>query len=152
MKPLIVLIASFLAVLVFSRLFGSWNTIFAGNVSMAVMLVFTAIGHFIFPKGMLMMLPMAVPFKRTVVFGTAWLEVAAAIGLLIPATRSLTALLLMLFFISVLPANINAALKKVDFEKADHSGNDISYLWIRIPLQVVFILWVWYFGIIAGQT
>ena len=149
MKPTLVLISTFIAVLLISRLFGHWNIILAGNASMSAMLVFTAIGHFVYPRGMVMMLPNIIPFKTTVIYATAIIEIFAAIGLLIPATRPLTALLLMLFFITVLPANINAALKKVDFEKANHSGKSTGYLWFRIPLQIVFILWVWYFGIIA---
>jgi len=149
MKPLIVLNSVFIAVLLISRLFGSWNYILAGNAAMSAMLVFTAIGHFLYPRGMAMMLPDFIPFKKSVVYISAVLEVAAAIGLLIPEARAITSLLLMLFFITVLPANINAAIKKVDFERGDHSGRDVNYLWFRIPLQVVFVLWVWYFGIIA---
>ena len=149
MKPLVVLNASFLAIFLCTGLFGTWNAILAGNAAMAAMMVFTAIGHFVFPRGMVMMLPDIIPFKVTIIYVTACLEMLAAIGLLVPATRSSTALMLMFFFIMVLPANINAALKKVNFEKADYSGNDAGYLWFRVPLQIVFILWVWYFGIIA---
>ncbi len=149
MKPLVVLNASFLAVFLCTGIFGNWNAILAGNVAMAVMMVFTAIGHFVYPRGMVMMLPDIIPFKVTIIYVTACLEILAAIGLIIPATRSLTALLLILFFIMVLPANINAALRKVDFEKADYSGNDKIYLWFRVPLQILFIIWAWYFGIFA---
>ena len=149
MKPTLVLISSFFAVLIISRLFGSWDFILAGNASMAAMLVFTAIGHFVYPRGMVMMLPNIIPYKTAIIYATAVLEILAAVGLLLPATRSLTALLLMLFFIAVLPANINAAFKKVDYRKATYSGNNSNYLWIRIPMQVLFILWVWYFGIFA---
>jgi uncharacterized membrane protein len=149
MKPLLVLNSVFIFVLLFSRLFGTWNYIFAGNAAMAAMLLFTAIGHFVFPRGMVMMLPDFVPYKKSIVFLTGVLEFVAAIGLLVAATRHMTSLFLMFFFIMVLPANINAAIKKVDFQKADHSGKGIDYLWFRIPLQIVFFLWVWYFGIIA---
>ena len=149
MKPLFVLNSVFIAVLLFSRAFGSWDYILAGNAAMAAMLLFTAVGHFLFPTGMVMMLPEFVPYKRAMVFLTGIFEVAAAIGLLIPDTRHLSALFLMLFFIMVLPANINAAIKKVDFEKADNSGKGVDYLWFRVPLQIVFFLWAWYFGIIA---
>lgn len=149
MKPLIILISTFIAILVCSRFFGSWNYILAGNVAMAAMLLFTAIGHFLFPKGMAMMLPGFIPLKNEIVFLTGVLEVSAAIGLLINGTRHITSLALILFFILVLPANINAAIKKVDFEKADHTGQGIDYLWFRVPLQIIFLFWVWFFGILA---
>jgi len=46
-----------------------------------------------------------------------------------------------------LPANINAARKHTDFQKATNEGNGMIYLWFRIPLQVLFIAWVFYFSI-----
>jgi hypothetical protein len=46
-----------------------------------------------------------------------------------------------------LSANINAAIHKVDYEKATYEGPGISYLWFRIPLQLLFIAWVAYFGL-----
>ncbi|MEI9807832.1 MAG: hypothetical protein WDO16_08115 [Bacteroidota bacterium] len=55
--------------------------------------------------------------------------------------------MLIIFFIIILPVNINAAIHKVNMEKANHTGNEVNYLWFRIPLQLLFILWVWYFGL-----
>jgi uncharacterized membrane protein len=40
-------------------------------------------------------------------------EIAAAIGLLIPKLQIMTAWLLLLFFVLILPANIQAAIKKL---------------------------------------
>jgi len=50
-------------------------------------------------------------------------------------------------FILILPANVYAAINKIDYEKGNYSGNGLKYLWFRIPLQIFFIEWVWYFGI-----
>ena len=148
MKPLFVLLVSFgIAFILIKITGGYWNFISAGNISMSLMLLFTAIGHFKFPKGMTMMMPDVVPFKKQLVLFTGFIEIAAAIGLAIPATRHITSVLLIIFFILILPANINAAIKKVDYEKGTYDGEGIKYLWIRVPLQVFFILWIWYFGI-----
>lgn len=99
MKPLIVLLAIFCLALVGTRVVGpDWNPTFAGNLAMAVMLMFTALGHFKFADGMALMVPEFMPFKRELVLGTGIIEIIAAIGLLIPAYRSLTALLLIIFF------------------------------------------------------
>jgi uncharacterized membrane protein len=107
------------------------------------MLLFTAIGHFIFTAGMMIMIPDVIPFKREVVIFTGIFEIAAAVGLHLPKYRQLTAWLLILFFIAVLPANIKAAIEQVDYRDATNIGNDITYLWFRVPLQILFIIWTY---------
>ncbi len=152
MKPLVVLLsASIIALLLNHFILGGWDHVFAGNIAMAVMLIFTAIGHFIYSKGVRMMVPGFLPAKNTLVYITAVFEVLFAIGLCIPSTRRLSADLLILFFLLILPANINAAQKGVDYEHASYQGRGINYLWLRIPMQIFFIVWVAYFGIIMDQ-
>ncbi|RZL97183.1 MAG: hypothetical protein EOO88_62895 [Pedobacter sp.] len=146
MKPLLVLIAAFLISLVGLEVFsGEWNYRLAGNIAMACMLLFTAIGHFAFTKGMTMMLPDIVPFKKELVYLTGVIEVAAAIGLLVNPLREMTAILLIVFFVLLLPANIHAALKNVDYQKGTYDGQGLTYLWFRVPLQLFFISWIVYF-------
>lgn len=147
MKPLVVLLVTFSLALAGTKLFNSnWNYVFAGNLAMSAMLLFTAIGHFAFPKGMSMMIPKIIPCKTLLVYLTGIIEIAAAVGLLIPSLRHATAIMLIIFFVCILPANINAAINKVDFEKGTNHGSGLNYLWFRVPLQVLFIGWVWYFG------
>ena len=114
---------------------------------MSIMLFFTAIAHFAFNEGMAMMLPPFVPYKKLIVYITGLIEILAGIGLLIKPYRHTISFLLIIFFIAILPANIYAAIKKVNYEKGNYSGSDLKYLWFRIPLQIFFIEWVWYFGI-----
>jgi uncharacterized membrane protein len=148
-KPLFVLLSSFGIALLALRIFDQrWNFIFAGNFAMSVMLLFTAMGHFAFSKGMMMMLPDFIPFKRQVIYGTGLIEILAAIGLFIPSYRHLTSIALVIFFVLILPSNVYAAIKKVNYQKGTYDGNEINYLWFRIPLQIFFIEWVWYFGIL----
>ena len=148
MKPLIVLLATFLlSCLLYFVLTGNANVNMSGSIGMAAMLVFTSIAHFAFYKGMMLMLPPFVPFKRFTVYFTGVIEIVAAVGLLIPALRYTSALLIIVFFVLLLPANIYASTKKVNLEKADYTGNGLSYLWFRIPLQALFIAWVWYFSV-----
>jgi uncharacterized membrane protein len=148
MKPLFVLIGAFLLTAVITKaIAGQWDWMLAGNAAMSAMLLFTAIGHFAFTKGMTMMLPDFVPFRKALVYLTGVIEVAAAVGLLIPGLRHLTAILLIVFFVLILPANIHAAIKKVDYQKGTYEGSGPGYLWFRIPLQILFIGWVWYFSI-----
>jgi len=94
-----------------------------------------------------MMMPAFIPLKKALVWLTGFIEIFAAIGLLIPSVRELTSRLLIVFFILILPVNIQAAINKVDYQKASYTGSGLSYLWFRVPLQLLFIAWVWYFGI-----
>lgn len=114
---------------------------------MSIMLLFTSIGHFAFTKGMEMMIPTIIPYKRTMVYLTGVIEICAAVGLLLGSTRELTAWLLILFFILLLPANIYAAMKHVDYQKGTFEGSGVGYLWFRVPLQVLFIIWTYFFAI-----
>ena len=148
MKPLFVLLIVFGITAAISKVFyHQWNSEFAGNLAMSIMLFFTAMAHFAFNKGMAMMLPPFIPFKKVIVYVTGLIEILAGVGLLIKPYRHITSVLLIIFFILILPANVYAAINKVDYEKGNYSGNDLKYLWFRIPLQIFFIEWVWYFGI-----
>jgi uncharacterized membrane protein len=142
------LLGAFAASLLVVKLFGGdFDFSLAGRIAMSVMLIFTGIGHFAFAEGMTLMLPSIVPFKKVVVYLTGVIEVAAAIGLLIPRLQNLTPWLLILFFFLILPANINAAINKIDYQKGTTDGNGLSYLWFRVPLQVFFIAWVYFFAV-----
>jgi uncharacterized membrane protein len=144
MKPLIVLLVSFvIALLVMKLALNNFDLTLSGRIAMAVMLAFTAIGHFAFTKGMVMMIPDFIPFKKGLVYFTGAIEIAAAAGLLIPALQVLTAWLLILFFILLLPANISAAIRHVDYQKGTFEGSGVIYLWFRVPLQLLFILWTY---------
>jgi uncharacterized membrane protein len=149
MKPLVVLILSFaVSCLAFYLVQHDPNVILSGRVAMALMLLFTSVAHFAFFDGMVMTVPPYIPFKKFMVYFTGVLEVAAATGLLFIATHYVTGILLILFFIALIPSNIYAAQNHINLEKADLTGKGLSYLWFRIPLQLFFIGWVWYFAVL----
>lgn len=58
---------------------------------MSVMLVFTAIAHFTFTKGMEMMIPDFIPFKTQAVYATGIMEILFAIALQVPSYRKISA-------------------------------------------------------------
>ncbi len=148
MKVLIILLFTFILSLITTKIIsGNFDYILSGNIAMSVMLAITAIGHFIYTTGMILMIPSFIPFKKEMVYITGIIEIAAAIGLLIPGLKHLTAILLIIFFLLILPANINAAIKKVDFQNATFNGSGTKYLWFRVPLQIFFIAWIIYFGL-----
>ena len=154
MEPLIVLIVLFILTAIATRVIKKkWLFIGAGKTAMSVMLLFTAIGHFKYPDGMALMLPGFIPFKTGIIWITGFIEVAAAIGLQIPRFQKITAWLLVLFFVLILPANIYAAIHHVNLKTATFDGNGPDYLWFRVPLQLFFTGWIYYFGIRkAGVT
>lgn len=144
----IVLLAAFAAsLLIIKAVTRKWNFPLSGRIAMCAMLFFTALGHVMFPKGMAMMIPPFIPFRLELVYFTGLLEVAGGIGLLLPKFRRISAILLITFFVLITPANIYAAMHHIDLQKASCDGNGPAYLWFRLPLQLFFIAWVWYFGL-----
>lgn len=150
MKPLIVLVAAFAIALLANKILkGNFKFALSGRIAMAAMLLFTAIGHFALTKGMAMMLPDFMPFKTLTVQLTGVIEIAAAIALLIPKFSRITGCLLIAFFILILPANIYASINHIDYQNGTFEGPGPTYLWFRIPLQILFIVWT-YFSAIKG--
>ena len=144
MKPLFVLLVSFGIAMVATKIFTHHiDFASAARIAMSVMLLFTASGHFAFPRGMMIMLPAFIPFRLGLVYITGIIEVMAAIGLQIESLRNPTAILLIIFFILVLPANIYAAAKNINYQTGKEDGKGFNYLWFRIPLQILFIIWTW---------
>jgi len=145
MKPLFVLLGSFIVTFLILRwLNGRWDYRLAARIAMAVMLFFTAMGHFVFTRGMVMMVPAFVPFKRGMVYFTGIAEIAGGVVLLLNHWYGIAALLLILLFMLMLPANVYAAFHRVNYEKGTHDGKGPAYLWFRVPLQAFFIAWIYF--------
>ncbi|SHJ61699.1 Uncharacterized membrane protein [Hymenobacter daecheongensis DSM 21074] len=148
MKPLLVLLTVFVVLALGSYLVADGpNYVLAGTGAMAAMLLFTGAGHFAFRQGMARMVPSFLPAPEAWVLATGGLEIAAAIGLLVPALRAPTAWLLIAFFVLILPANIQAARHHLNYQTGQPDGPGPPYLWFRIPLQLFFIAWTWYFAL-----
>jgi len=146
MAPLIFLLATFAILYLINRfLLGARLSLsFIGRASMAVMLVVTGVSHFTNTQPMVEMMPDFVPAKRELVYFTGVCELLAVIGLIWDRTARLASILLVIFFVLVLPANIAGSLKSVQFGGMEFGP---LYLLFRIPLQIFFIWWVWFFGI-----
>jgi len=148
MKPLVVLSASFLLIVAFAKYFtGIYDVPLCGNRAMCIMLLFTALGHFKYTKGMVMMMPDFIPFKKLLVYVTGLIEIILGILLLFPDYRYLAGFATITFFIIIVPANVTAAFKHIDYIRADYNGLKSGYLWFRIPMQLYLLSWVFYFSI-----
>jgi len=89
------------------------------------------------------MIPGIIPFKTELIYLTGVMELLFAILLFLPAYRISAGWLIIVFLMIVLPFNIYAAIKHIDYQKATFDGNGIHYLWFRIPLQILFIVWTY---------
>ena len=81
------------------------------------------------------MVPKPFPYPRQIVFFTGLLEILGAIGLLIPQVRTPAGICLAILFVAMFQANINAALKQGPLR-----GKSATPLWLRLPMQVLFIV------------
>jgi len=146
MATLTILIVSFL-ILWLTRKFVFKDALtlsLMGRIAMALTLIFTGASHFFKTDEMVQMIPEFLPNKIPLVYFTGILEFAAAIGLVINRFAKWTSIALILFFLAILPANVIGSLKSVALGGME---NGPGYLYFRIPLQLLFIAWTYYFGI-----
>ena len=144
MKPLIVLLLSFtISIFLIKIIKKEYDFALSARIAMSIMLVFTAIGHFAFTKGMSMMIPKIIPFKESIIYLSGILEILLALGLIIPKFQIVSGWALIVFLLLMLPANIYASLNHVNYQKGTFDGNGLIYLWFRIPLQFLFIIWAY---------
>jgi len=146
MTPLIFLLTTFFLLFTINTfvLNNQLTVSFVGRASLAVMLLVTGISHFTKTNLMMATMPEFMPLKKETVYLTGVLELLAVVGLLIDRTAEITAVCLIIFFLCILPANIIGSLKQVDLGVM---AKGKIYLFFRIPLQIFFILWTYYFGI-----
>lgn len=115
----------------------------AGLGALAVMFLVTSTAHFNAMKhDLAAMMPEPLPDGLWIIYLTGLFEIAGAIGLLIPSTRKLAGIGLVLMLIAVFPANVNAALNGIPL-----GGEPPTPLWLRTPMQILFIGMVWWTAI-----
>ncbi len=118
----------------------------AGVLRIAAAIFFVAAGanHFGEPDFYRKIVPPGFGSPGILVWISGVAEIAGGIGLLIPRLRWWAGWGLIALLIAVFPANIYMAV-------SPQSISDLHYprwsLWLRLPLQIVFIAWVWYAGL-----
>lgn len=142
MAPFIVLLSSWIALGILGRLGvrGLDSGTKAGRAALAIMFVFTGTTHFSAMRhDYLAMLPPLLPRHIALIYLTGGLEIAGGVGLLQPATRRLAGVGLVVLLIAMFPANVYATLNEVPFR-----GEAPLSLWLRTPIQVVFLVSIWW--------
>lgn len=103
----------------------------------AVVYIAAGLNHFISPKTYLALMPPYIPAHNLMVILSGIAEVLLGVGLLFPATRSLSAWGLILLLIAIFPANVHMATSS-RFAKLP------AWLrWGRLPLQGLLIWWAY---------
>lgn len=115
-----------------------------GRISLALVFLFTGLGHFLKTEPMVQMLPPGVPLREEIVYLTGVMELGAAVGLVIPRVAGLAGKLLIIFLVIAFPANIYAAMTGA--EMGGH-GIGAAYLLIRTPVQLILIGWTYWFAV-----
>ncbi len=124
----------------------SWRE--AGLSAVAIMFLFTSTAHFSGMKhDLAAMMPEALPDGLWIIYLTGFFEIAGAIGLLVPRTRRLAGIGLVLLLIAQFPANVNAALGGIPL-----GGEPPTTLWLRTPMQLLFIAMVWWTSVAPRPT
>jgi len=109
---------------------------------LTTLLLAAGLHHFIAPGIYVAILPGALPWPDGLVAIAGVAKIAGGLGLALPATRRLAAWGLVVLFIAVFPANINMAVHQLPLGALELSP---AALWLRLPVQLVFIAWaLWY--------
>jgi uncharacterized membrane protein len=138
MVPLVALVTGFVlarlaGVLGVSALDG-WHP--ALRVGLAALFLLTGAAHFGGSRraDLVAMVPPSLPRPGLLVTLTGVLELAGALGLLVPATARWSAAALALLMLAMFPANVSAARRRLTL-----GGRPVTPLGPRTVLQVVFV-------------
>jgi uncharacterized membrane protein len=127
------------------RRLSSWRD--AARLALAIMFLFTGLSHFSALKhDFAAMIPAPLPNGLWVIYLAGLFEVAGAVGLLIPRTRRLAGVCLVLLLVAMFPANVNAVLNGIPL-----GGNAPTPLWVRAPMQLLYVGMVWWTSIKADS-
>ena len=141
---LCVLLAPYLILTLLGRWMPRFNIASAkrARVGLSLFFIVTAMAHFAGPREMAEMVPPAIPYRIELIYLTGVFELLGAIGVWIPRLTRLTGLLLIVMLIGLLPANIYAAINRIDY--GGHAAGP-GYLLLRVPFQL-FVIWWTYFA------
>jgi uncharacterized membrane protein len=107
---------------------------------LAAIMITAGILHFTAADGFVKIVPHVLPAPLLLVQISGACEIALGLGLLVPRTRRLSGIGLILLYIAVFPANVNMAVNHLPLSG---SYTPPIVLWLRLPFQVVLIIWAW---------
>jgi uncharacterized membrane protein len=104
---------------------------------MVLFYIVAGFNHFRVPDLYMALMPPYLPYPRGLIYISGVAEIFGGLGVANPLTRRPAAWGLIALLIAVFPANIHVAL---------HGFGNVHplLLWLRLPLQIVLIAWVWW--------
>jgi uncharacterized membrane protein len=116
----------------------SWPA--AARGGLVAMFALTSSAHFTRMRHELAaMVPKALGNGMAWVYFTGVCEIAGAIGILLPQFRHMAGLCLIALLVAMFPANVKAAQEKLKL-----GGKPATALWLRLPMQILFIGLLWW--------
>ena len=107
-------------------------------ILLAVFFVGAGVGHFTMTDFFVSIVPSYLPAPLALVYVSGVCEILGGIGVLVPATRRTAGIALIALLIAVFPANLFMAMNP---EKFVVQGIPYWSLYVRLPVQLVFIGW-----------
>src|SRR5215467_3300259 len=130
MQPLIVLITMVLVLII---PLGWWDAL---RFALAAMFLLTASAHWGKRRpDLIRMVPPQLPHPGLLVTISGVLEIAGAIGLLIPSTAPPACICLALLLLALFPANVRAARENLTI-----AGHPVPGIMTRTAIQIVFVV------------
>jgi uncharacterized membrane protein len=115
-----------------------------GRISLALLFLFTGLGHFVQTDAMAEMLPPWTPARTMTIWLSGFAEWLIAIGLLTPRCARTAGIAAIAFLFLVFPGNVYAAFNRVEF--GGHAAGPM-YLLVRGPFQLLLIAWAYWFSV-----
>jgi uncharacterized membrane protein len=94
--------------------------------------------HFAKPDAYVAIMPDYLPAHRELVYASGVAELAGGVGVLSERAARAAGWWLIATLIAVFPANVNMAVNAQRFRRIPR-----PLLWARLPVQALFVAWVW---------
>lgn len=119
---------------------GDWTLKTFLLVLMALLYIGAGINHFVHPDFYIKIMPSYIPAHELMVQLSGIAEILLGIGLLIPATRKLSAWGIIAMLLVFMVVHVDMLVHAERFEGVPFWG-----LVLRIPLQFLLIAWAWWY-------
>jgi len=109
--------------------------------SLAAFFITAGAAHFLNTAFFVSIVPPYLPAPRMLVYASGLFELLGGVGVLVSRTRRHAGIGLVALLVAVFPANIHMAVHPEGFVGP---STPLWALYARLPLQAVFVLWVWW--------
>lgn len=117
-----------------------WNFKLILKYLLGLLFVVAGLNHFINPDFYLKIMPPYLPWHLFLVYVSGFFEVSLGVALLIKRSTRLAAWGLIALLVAVYPVNVHMALNPDLYPQYNQ-----ALLWVRLPIQVVLMVWVYWY-------